>query len=105
MARESKVQSDFVKWLRERGCVVCKQDPTTGRQKGFPDLLVLYKTRWMAFEMKRHSKATFRPGQEEWLYRLSEWSIAKMVCPENMEEIKAEINRLIEEEDEETNKI
>ena len=97
--RESKFQSDFISTLRDMGCICLKQDPTTGKQKGIPDYLVIYKSRWMFLEFKANLSSPYRPLQREWLDRLSKWGYAKRICPETASMIKSEIERIIRDED------
>lgn len=97
--KESKFQSDFIATLRDRGCICLKQDPTTGRQKGIPDYLVIYKSRWMFLEFKANLSSPYRPLQKPWLDRLGKWGYAKRICPETARVILLEIERIIDEED------
>lgn len=97
--RESQFQSNFIADLRDMGCVCLKQDPTVGRQKGVPDYLVVYKSRWMFLEFKASSRSPYRPGQKEWLDRLSKWGYAKRVCPENAHVVQLELERIKHDED------
>lgn len=99
MAGEAKLQSDIASFCRKLGARVIKQDPTIGKQKGLPDLLVLYKTRWMMLECKASSKSPFRPGQKQWLEDMGKWSYTRVVYPENLVIIKKEISDIIKEED------
>ena len=101
--RESKFQSDFISTLRDMGCICLKQDPTTGKQKGVPDYLVIYKSRWMFLEFKANLSSPYRPLQREFLDRLSKWGYAKRICPETARMILLEIERIINDEDAETN--
>lgn len=102
--RESQFQADFIKSLRDRGCICLKQDPTIGRQKGVPDYLVIYRTRWMFLEFKASRTSPYRPLQREWLDRLSEWGYAKRVSPEVADVILLEIERIIDDEDAKTDR-
>lgn len=97
--RESKFQSDFISTLRDKGCICLKQDPTVGRQKGVPDYLVIYKSRWMFLEFKASLDSTYRPGQKEWGERLAEWGYWRRVCPEVARVVYSEIERIIRDED------
>lgn len=99
MAREAEFQADFVSSLRDMGCVCLKQDPTVGRQKGVPDYLIIYRSKWMFLEFKASLDSPYRPGQEHWLETLSKWGYAKRVCPETARMIKSEIERIIRDED------
>lgn len=97
--RESKFQADFISDLRDMGCICLKQDPTTGRQKGVPDYLVIYRSRWMFLEFKASAHSDFQPGQKEWIKRLGEWGFATVVYPENADVIYLTIERIIDDED------
>lgn len=96
---EAKFQADFVSDLRDMGCIVLKQDPVIGKQKGVPDILVIYKSRWMFLEFKASEGSPFRPGQREFLEKLSRWGYAKKVYPEIGDVVKLEIERIIKDED------
>lgn len=96
---EAKFQSDFVSDLRDMGCVVLKQDPVIGRQKGVADTLVIYRSRWMFLEFKASLSSPYRPGQKEFLEKMSKWGYARMVCPEVERVVKLEIERIIKDED------
>lgn len=97
--RESQFQSNFISSLRDLGCICLKQDPAIGKQKGVPDYLVIYKSRWMFLEFKASLDSPYRPGQKEFLERLSKWGYAKRVCPEVARVVKSEIERIIRDED------
>lgn len=97
--RESQFQSNFISSLRDKGCICLKQDPTTGKQKGVPDYLVIYKSRWMFLEFKASLDSPYRPGQKEWGERLTKWGYWRRVCPEVARVVKFEIERIIRDED------
>ena len=44
------------------GCIVLKNDPNY--IQGFPDLTILYKSKWAVLETKRSLKAPFQPSQK-----------------------------------------
>lgn len=54
---------------------------------GFPDLLILYKNKWVALECKRSLTASHRPNQDYYISKLNSMSFASFVCPENKEEV------------------
>ena len=85
--KESKFQSKLIRELKDRfpGCVVLKNDPNY--IQGFPDLTVLYGSKWACLEVKRESKAKRRPNQEFYIRRLNKMSFAAFVSPENKEEV------------------
>lgn len=84
---ESAFQARLVKRLKEAfpGCVVLKTDPNC--IQGFPDLLVLFGSRWAALECKRSASAPHRPNQDFYICRLNEMSYSAFVYPENEERV------------------
>ena len=102
--REAEFQSQFIEDLRDKGCICLKQEAAIGKQKGVPDYLVIYKSRWMFLEFKASLDSPYRPGQEHWLKTLSKWGYAKRVCPEVARMIKLEIERIIADEDRKTDR-
>jgi len=71
------------------GSVVLKTDPT-GFQ-GIPDLLVLYRGRFAALEVKRDSAAAHRPNQDIYINRLRENGYATFVYPENKDKVMQDL--------------
>lgn len=84
---ESKFQSDLKKELKRRfpGCIVTKLD--SADIQGIPDLLVLYKNKWAALEVKKSATATHRPNQDYYVDLMDEMSFSRFICPENKEEV------------------
>ena len=62
--KENKFQADLKKELKSRfpGCIVTKLD--SADIQGIPDLLVLYKDKWAALEVKKSATASHRPNQD-----------------------------------------
>ena len=92
--QERDFQKNLKKEIKERfpGSVIYKTDP---RQiQGSPDLIVLYKDKWAALELKAHAKATHRPNQDLRVERMNEMSFASFVYPENKEEVLNDLERL-----------
>lgn len=91
--KENKFQSDLKNELRERfpGSMVLKLDPND--IQGIPDLLLLYKDKWAALEVKKDKNAKHRPNQDYYVDKLGSMSYAAFICPENKEEILNEISR------------
>lgn len=87
MAKESKFQAKLIKDLKSAfpGCMVLKNDPTY--IQGIPDLLVLYKDKWAALEVKKDKKAAHRPNQNHYILKMNKMSIARFVYPENKQEV------------------
>lgn len=90
---ERDFQAKFIKELKNRfdGCLVMKND--SSYIQGIPDLLVLYKDKWAALEIKRSSNATHRPNQEYYVNLMDEMSFSRFVCPENKEEVLDELQQ------------
>jgi hypothetical protein len=91
--KESKFQSELIKELKREfpGCIVLKNDPNY--IQGIPDLLILYKDRWAALEVKKHSVSSHRPNQDYYISLMNGMSFAKFIYPENKEEILDELQR------------
>lgn len=88
--RERDYQAGLIKKLKRLypGCIVLKND--SSYMQGIPDLLVLYKDRWAALEVKvREPKRSdaFEPNQEWFLETMNEMSYAACIFPENEEDI------------------
>lgn len=93
---ESEFQSKLVKELQELipECLVLVKPGFY--VQGFPDLMVLYKTQWVALECKRKTPTRdddYEPNQEWWIRELDEMGYAAMICPENRKEIIDEVFR------------
>ena len=81
---EAKLQSQIIKWLKDRGAYVIKTRPGPGIPVGCPDIIFLYEGAWGAIEVKASKKAKWRVGQEATLKRLENWSpFVWKVWPEN----------------------
>jgi hypothetical protein len=65
--------------------IIMKTDPTF--IQGFPDLLILYKDKWAALEVKKSSSASKRANQDYYIDYLNKCSYAAFVTPENKEEV------------------
>lgn len=92
---ESKFQSDLIKDIRDilPGCIILKNDPNY--LQGFPDLLILYKNRWAALEVKRSSRASHQPNQDYYIHLANEMSYASFVYPENREEVLYDLQQAL----------
>ena len=84
---ESKFKSDLMRDLKQRfpDCMIVKPDANT--QQGIPDILILFREKWAALEIKRSLTSSRRPNQEYYVDRLGKMSYAAFVCPENKEEV------------------
>ena len=91
--KENKFQSDLKKEIKKRfpGCIVTKLDSSD--IQGIPDLLILYKNKWAALEVKKDASASKRPNQEYYVARMNEMSFSKFIFPENKEDVLNEIQQ------------
>ena len=88
---ESGFQSDLIKEIKKMfpGCLVIKQN--AGYIQGIPDLLILYRNKWASLECKRSATASKRPNQEFYVNKMNEMSFARIIFPENKEEVLNEL--------------
>lgn len=91
---ESRLQSDIVKYLRDKGCYVIKTRPGMGTPDGCPDIIFLYEGFWGSIEVKG-SRPKWQPLQRETLAKLDEWSWAKVVNPTNWLDVKLELEAML----------
>lgn len=90
MKLESKFQREVIKDISTMfpGSMVLKTDPQ--QIQGVPDLLVLYKDRWAALEVKRtmpKNKRDYQPNQEWYIEHMHDMSYASVICPENKDSV------------------
>lgn len=85
--KESRFQADLIEELRDifPGCVILKND--ANYLQGFPDLLILFKKRWAALEVKASGGARHQPNQDYYVELLDELSFAAFIYPENKEAV------------------
>lgn len=93
MQKENSFQAKLIKDLKSLfpGCVVLKND--SSYIQGIPDLLILFKNRWAALEIKRASNASHRPNQDFYVNKLNDMSYATFVSPENRNEVLNELQQ------------
>ena len=94
--KENKFQADLKKELKSRfpGCIVTKLD--SADIQGIPDLLVLYKDKWAALEVKKCATASHRPNQDYYVEKMDNMSFSKFIYPENKEEVLDELHQAFE---------
>lgn len=96
MARSSKLESGFQdKLICELkkifpGCMTFKMDQV----QGIPDLLILYKDKWGALEVKRSATAKHRPNQNYYVGKMNEMSFSRFIFPENKDEVLRELKEI-----------
>lgn len=90
---ESQFQAQLIKKLNKMlpGIIVLKNDPNY--IQGIPDLILLYKNRWAALEVKRGATASVRPNQAHYVRTMYAMSYAAFIYPENESEILNEVQQ------------
>lgn len=96
---ESKFQSQVIKFLKSKGAMTLKYEQNATTHAGVADIVWFYKTKYGFLETKKSKDAPFRPGQKLFLEKMSKWTFAKAVFPENYDIIKREIMDIIRNED------
>lgn len=90
---ERNFQSKVVQWLRAKGCYVIVTD---GRPAGVPDVVALFDGGgWCALEIKKSSREKYQPLQKLTIKKLDDMFCSKAVYPENWEETKIELSKII----------
>lgn len=89
--KENKFKADLKKELRAifPGCIVTKLDSSD--IQGIPDLLVLYKDKWAALEVKKSATASHRPNQDYYVAKMNAMSSSRFIYPENKEDVLDEL--------------
>ena len=93
--KESKLQSEIIKYLRHKGCYVIKTAPGMGTPLGCPDIIALIEGCWIALEVKADVNSPCQPLQKETVAKLANWSYARMVWPQNWLDTKKELEVFI----------
>lgn len=93
---EKTFQSKLIKDIKKRfkGCIVLKTDPTY--IQGLPDILILYKNKWAALEVKRSLKAKHQPNQDYYVKLMNKMSFARFISPEVKEEVLNELCKTLQ---------
>lgn len=91
--RESQFQAQLIRKLNKMlpGIIILKNDPNY--IQGIPDLILLYKNRWAALEVKRGELASVRPNQAHYVRTMHAMSYAAFIYPENESEILSEVQQ------------
>lgn len=93
---EKNFQSEVASWLRKKRCFVIITTIMPGVPTGTPDIIALFPGGgWAALEIKPSARAKFRPLQEPTIAKLNDMFYSRAVYPENWEEIKAELAKII----------
>lgn len=73
-----------------RDCLVLKTD--SSYIQGCPDLLVLYKNKWAALEVKNSISASYQPNQKYYIDLMNSMSYAAVIHPDNIWDIMMDLN-------------
>lgn len=93
---EKNFQSKVVKWLKQKGCYVLTTTVHPGIPDGCPDIVALFDGGgWAALEIKKDVRAKFQPLQKATIEKLDKMFYSKAVYPENWEETKKELSKII----------
>lgn len=95
MGVEKTLQTNIIKYLKGKKCVVMKLTVVPGIPIGTSDLVFFCEGFYGFIEVKASKTAPFHPLQPEFLKKMNEWSWAKAVYPENWEKIKAELEAIL----------
>ena len=92
---ERDFQRNLIKELKDIfvGCIIMKND--SSYIQGIPDLLILYKDRWAALEVKKSVTASYGPNQEYYVDKMDEMSYASFIYPENKEVVLDELQQTL----------
>lgn len=92
---EGKLKKDIEKFLKSKGCRyrVNQQNATT--RAGWPDIEFFYEGFYGMIETKKHANSPWRPGQKENIEFFNNWSWARGVWWENLDEIKKELEQIL----------
>lgn len=93
---EKHFQGKLIKEIKKnlKGCIVLKTDPNY--IQGLPDLLILYKNKWAALEVKKSLKASHRPNQDYYIQLMNKMSFARFISPEVKEEVLDELCKALQ---------
>jgi hypothetical protein len=85
--KETSYQSKLIKKIETvlPEAVVLKNDPRF--IQGIPDLIVLWRNKWAALELKKDSKASIQPNQQHYVDKLGAMSFASFINPETEGEV------------------
>lgn len=91
--RENRFQSQVIRELKVMfpGCIILKND--ANYLQGFPDITILYKTKWAVLECKKSLDEPYQPNQEYYIEVCDNMSFGSMICPENREKVLNELQQ------------
>lgn len=90
---EAKLQKKIIDWLKANGVYVVKTRVLPGVPVGCPDIIGLYRDRWLVIEVKATAHSSFRPGQQATLQHLKKGNkFVYVAYPGNWPLIKEELS-------------
>lgn len=97
---KKKTESDFqndiiIPFLKKHGCFVMKLSPMMGIPKGTADIFFCKELLYGFLECKKTKKSKRQPGQEMFIKKMDDWAFARVVYPENWEEVKADLEDVL----------
>jgi len=92
---EKDFQKKVIRFLKSKGCYVMKLEPGGGVPRGVSDILFLKDGFYGFIECKKSKTSKFQPLQKEFIEKMNDWSWAKAAYPENWEETKEELLRIL----------
>ena len=92
---EAKFQSNIIKFLRSKGCVVLKYQQNATTRASVADLFFCKEGFYGFIETKASKTASLRPGQKEFIEKMNNWSYGKIVYPAIWEETKKELEEIL----------
>ena len=95
MTAEATLQTKIIKYLKAKGAYVIKTGGL-GTPDGCPDVIgLLDGGGWVALEVKASKTAKFQPLQKATIEKLDKMFYSRAVWPENWDDIKKELERVI----------
>ena len=93
---ESKFQANLIKKIKKQypGCIVMKND--SSYIQGIPDLLVLYKDKWVSLECKKSANSRHQPNQDYYVDQMNKMSFSSFIYPENEKEVLDQLKHRFE---------
>jgi hypothetical protein len=84
---ESAFQAELIKELEALypECIILKNDAQL--RTGIPDLIVLYKNKWVMLEVKAAWNSDHQPNQDYYIDKCDDMSFGAFIYPENKEAI------------------
>lgn len=93
--KEKDFQAKVIKWLKSKGCVVLKYQQNATTRSGVSDVFFCKEGFYGFIECKKAKNSPLRPGQKQFIDKMSEWSYGSIVYPENWESIKKELGEML----------